>query len=77
MVPNTSPYTALLDTLTQSPTAGVSIDVQNEQNNVVFILHLVPLKDAMLRVLMEEKAPIHPRFKEPYAVLEGNLKLDK
>ena len=76
MTPDNSPYTALLDTFSQSPQAGVSVDVQNEHNNVLFTLQLVPLKDSTLRVLMEEKAPLHPRFKEPFAVLEGNLKID-
>lgn len=77
VAPDNSPYTALLDTLTLSPEAGVSVSVRNDRNNVLFTFHLVPLKDATLRLLMDEKTPLHPRFKEPFAVLEGNLKVDK
>jgi len=72
-----SQYSVVLETVSQSPDAGVVVDVRNDANNVTFLLQLMPLEGGMLRLLMDEKNPLYPRFKEPYAVLEGNLKVDK
>ncbi|KAB7503946.1 Neutral alpha-glucosidase AB [Armadillidium nasatum] len=64
-----SNYEVLVNSLKSSPNF-VSVDVINTKNNVVFVLQIYPLEDSTLRVKLNEKNPIYPRFEEPYALLD-------
>lgn len=66
--PGISRYDVLIDTLKESE-IGLSVDVFNNENSVVFTLELFPLEDSTFRIKFNEKTPLFPRFEEPYALL--------
>ncbi|KAK3885252.1 hypothetical protein Pcinc_010526 [Petrolisthes cinctipes] len=70
--PGESPYVILENTLSVTE-EGVSVDLLNERTRVYFTLELYPLKDATLRLKINEKNPIRQRFEEPYALVGGAL----
>ena len=50
----------VLDSVSQSPEAGVVVDVLNEANNASFLLQVMPLQGGMLRrVLGHACAVLH------------------
>lgn len=69
MKPGESPYTLLTDTVTVND-AGLVGDVINENNRIVFTLEIYPLKDSTVRIKINEKNPIKPRFEDPYALVK-------
>ncbi|XP_050734554.1 neutral alpha-glucosidase AB-like [Eriocheir sinensis] len=69
--PGESPYVLLLPTLTTTE-EGVFADLLNERTRVFFTLELYPLKDATLRMKINEKNPIKQRFEEPYGLIGGS-----
>lgn len=71
MRPGESPY-VLLDTTLTTTEEGVFVDLLNEKTRVFFTLELYPLKDATLRMKINEKNPIKQRFEEPYALIGGS-----
>ena len=69
--PGESPYVLLSSTLSVTD-EGVFGDLLNEKTRVFFTLELYPLKDATLRIKINEKNPIKQRFEEPYALVGGS-----
>ncbi|XP_066973212.1 neutral alpha-glucosidase AB isoform X2 [Macrobrachium rosenbergii] len=73
--PGESPYNFQIDSMKVSD-AGVVGDVVNEKNKGLFVLELYPIKDSTIRIKINEKNPIKPRFEEPFAVV-GSLSPEK
>lgn len=67
--PGESPYALLTNTVTVND-AGLVGDVINENNRIVFTLEIYPLKDSTVRIKINEKNPIKPRFEDPYALVK-------
>lgn len=70
--PGQSPYVILENTLSVTE-EGATVDLLNERTRVYFTLEIYPLKDATLRLKINEKNPIRQRFEEPYALVGGAL----
>ncbi|XP_061429640.1 LOW QUALITY PROTEIN: neutral alpha-glucosidase AB-like [Lethenteron reissneri] len=57
-----SPYRALLDTLDVQEN-GARVQLLNTANKVRLVLEVVGLKDGMVRLLVDELAPLKPRYR--------------
>ena len=57
-----------MNSLTTTDKAVIT-NVVNEKNLVNFVFELHPIKDNIIRIKINEKDPIHPRFEEPYALV--------
>ena len=67
MQPGASAYSVLLNTISTTD-KGVIAQIVNEHNNVHFLFELHPIKNNIIRIKINEKDPIYPRFEDPFAL---------
>ncbi|GCB76185.1 hypothetical protein scyTo_0019851, partial [Scyliorhinus torazame] len=68
LLPNNSPYLALLGTLKLSD-GGANLQLLNEENKVPLLLEVFALEDHLIRIKVNELKPMKPRYEVPDVIL--------
>lgn len=69
MEPGKTPYQLLPDTLVQNESM-ITVDLFNKDTGVSYVVQLTTLKESTFRLHINEKNPLHPRYKNEYALYD-------